>query len=511
MRLSRCNLHGVNNESGISATIPQITIKQLILSIPITQQYNNMTDIWLQAGSMKLGPVHISAVFGLPYQRLRVIQDMFLKLHDRRTRRLNFLWPAPDSTTLKFHLAAVGKCGCAGGCSFFGNKSIGISLFKPHEQHFLHTLTARISHMMDGPVEVLGRHEDSISMPSSIRTLTQASSGDHRSVITLTGQEKEETSLTGLSNSISNTSTNIGPALQKYLQKARLSSWLHGSTLSAPQTTEGSLSSNEILRSKQTETIGSHQSTTESDLMTPKADKPMDSSMTEDSDKFISCAEIGTGRAVQKTGEIVIQQLSEDVSDDDSITSDDSFATATSKKLSVKHDNSESFSIHDCVNLHRQLNQPITTSPILISSYMKHLTQLICSHWTALAPVPHLISRTRRSFDDHFLSGSPSLHSSVSNLSNFGLPTRKSKLIPQFSVIRPGFSPGMMIPKSQPKSPANMKSSNNNIKRDHFSEDKSATKTTHNQQTKGLHIYLWNIVLYYVDDVLIINVVIIMV
>ena len=507
MRLSRCNLHGVNNESGISATIPQITIKQLILSIPVTEQYNSVTDIWLEAGSMKLGPVNISAAFGLSYQRLRVIQDMFLKLHDRRTRRLNFLWPAPDPSAVKFHLAPVGKCGCAGGCSFFGNKSIGISIFKPHEQNFLHTLTARISHMMEGPAEALSsRQEQSISMRSSIQTLTQASSGDRRSVITLTGQGKEEISLTG----VSSTSTIIGPALQKYLQKARLSSWLHGSVLSAPLMTESSLSSNEGLISKRTETVSSHQSTTESDLRTPKSDKPMDSSMTTDSDKFISCAEIETGRmAIQKPDEIVMQRLSEDEGDDDSVTSaEESFATANSMKLSVKHDTSESFSVHECVNLHRQLNQPITTSTILMSSYMKHLTQLICSHWTALAPVPHLISRTRRSFDSHFLSGSPSLHSGVSNVCDFGLPTCRSKLIPQFSVIRPGFSPGMMIPKIRPKSPTNMNSSNINIKRDHFSEDKSATKTAHNQHTKGFHIYLWNIVLYYIGDVFIIYLVV---
>ena len=34
------------------------------------------------------------------------------------------------------------------------------------------------------------------------------------------------------------------------------------------------------------------------------------------------------------------------------------------------------------VNLHMQVNKPITDSPLLMSSYISHLTQLRCAHWT---------------------------------------------------------------------------------------------------------------------------------
>ena len=39
------------------------------------------------------------------------------------------------------------------------------------------------------------------------------------------------------------------------------------------------------------------------------------------------------------------------------------------------------------VNLHMQVNKPITESPLLMSSYISHLTQLRCSNWASNLPV----------------------------------------------------------------------------------------------------------------------------
>ena len=48
--------------------------------------------------------------------------------HDRKTHRLWFLWP-PALTKVPPEVA--GKCGCVGGCSFFGANCNGRNFFKP--------------------------------------------------------------------------------------------------------------------------------------------------------------------------------------------------------------------------------------------------------------------------------------------------------------------------------------------------------------------------------------------
>lgn len=52
-----------------------------------------------------------------------------MEIHDEVSKRLWFLWPK-DSATTKF----VGKCGCIGGCAFFGNNRNGAKFFKPSRQ-----------------------------------------------------------------------------------------------------------------------------------------------------------------------------------------------------------------------------------------------------------------------------------------------------------------------------------------------------------------------------------------
>jgi len=48
----------------------------------------------------------------------------YLKLHDDRYKRLWFLWPSDRSLV-------TGKCGCVGGCAFFGRNRNGQRFFKP--------------------------------------------------------------------------------------------------------------------------------------------------------------------------------------------------------------------------------------------------------------------------------------------------------------------------------------------------------------------------------------------
>ncbi|KAI0212656.1 hypothetical protein LSAT2_002397 [Lamellibrachia satsuma] len=147
IRLSTCNLHGKNNKAGITALIPHIKVKQFVLSLPTLNQYNSNTDLWLESGSVSLGPITVNSAMALEYPELRHIQDTFLKRYDRRSCRLNFLWPPEDGATL------AGKCGCVGGCSFFGNNRNGTTVFQPSDYDSRHGLNSVMYHRVDDEAE----------------------------------------------------------------------------------------------------------------------------------------------------------------------------------------------------------------------------------------------------------------------------------------------------------------------------------------------------------------------
>ncbi|KAK6639579.1 hypothetical protein RUM43_007852 [Polyplax serrata] len=151
VRISSCNLHGQRVKSGVSGLLAVVQIKQFICTgttqpnqsntntsssgrsqqgIPLTK--SNVDDLWLEVGSVTFGPLIVEAALSLPAmeQDTQVIQQTFLKLHDEDTKRLWFLWPSKaedDKTT-------VGRCGCIGGCAFFGMNKNGKRFFKPSRQ-----------------------------------------------------------------------------------------------------------------------------------------------------------------------------------------------------------------------------------------------------------------------------------------------------------------------------------------------------------------------------------------
>ncbi|XP_064637366.1 bridge-like lipid transfer protein family member 1 isoform X3 [Lineus longissimus] len=129
IRLSTCNLHGKNNKAGITALIQNVSLRQFVLATPTSHDVTN--EIWLESGAFVVGPVNVDAAMALPSPEFHEIQDKFLKKHDNKTRRLWFLWP-PDLTTMP--AAVVGKCGCLGGCRFFGNNTNGLRFFNPSKK-----------------------------------------------------------------------------------------------------------------------------------------------------------------------------------------------------------------------------------------------------------------------------------------------------------------------------------------------------------------------------------------
>jgi len=85
------------------------------------------------------------------------------------------------------------------------------------------------------------------------------------------------------------------------------------------------------------------------------------------------------------------------------------------------------------VDLHGQINQPITKSPLLMSCYANHMTQLACSNWLVPAPKPGT------------KPAASSARPEVTVLTAVG--------IPHFSYINEGFTPGLMVDRTIPKSP----------------------------------------------------------
>lgn len=90
----------------------------------------NGSELWLEVGSVSMGPLILEAAVSLcdSDKSLHLVQHKYLKTHDEKYKRLWFLWPS-DSKFL-----TTGKCGCIGGCQFFGRNRNGQRFFKPGRQ-----------------------------------------------------------------------------------------------------------------------------------------------------------------------------------------------------------------------------------------------------------------------------------------------------------------------------------------------------------------------------------------
>ncbi|KAI5719668.1 hypothetical protein M8J76_013196 [Diaphorina citri] len=176
LRLATCNLHGnhvkagvtaVLPAAGVTAVLPAVRLRQLICAGQQQQATNSSTgggvgggvntsgggggsssntntsgsnrsqtrgndvnDLWLEIASISGGPLMLESVSSMceTDKSLHLVQAKYLKMHDERYKRLWFLWPS-DSKSL-----VTGKCGCVGGCVFFGRNRNGQRFFKPSRQ-----------------------------------------------------------------------------------------------------------------------------------------------------------------------------------------------------------------------------------------------------------------------------------------------------------------------------------------------------------------------------------------
>ncbi|XP_052121267.1 transmembrane protein KIAA1109 isoform X3 [Frankliniella occidentalis] len=162
IRVSTCNLHGNRIKSGVTALLPAVELHQFVASgshlngpagsstnttgsgsarsQQASQHGNNgkgsglegCPELWLEVGAVSFGPLVVEAAIALPslQHSLHLVQHKYLKVHDERTRRLWFLWGTENNANGK----SPAKCGCIGGCAFFGSNRNGPRFFKPCRQ-----------------------------------------------------------------------------------------------------------------------------------------------------------------------------------------------------------------------------------------------------------------------------------------------------------------------------------------------------------------------------------------
>nr|XP_042899305.1 transmembrane protein KIAA1109 isoform X2 [Parasteatoda tepidariorum] len=140
LRLATCNLHGNDTVSGLSMLLQSVHFKQYakissnlvcssaynIVSHGIMSQQNSASDIWLEVGGFSFGPMFIDSATSQMKRNDDTQQENFLRVHDNKKKKLWFLWPIDVSPIPQ---ASHGKCGCVGGCSFFGSNKNGIYFF----------------------------------------------------------------------------------------------------------------------------------------------------------------------------------------------------------------------------------------------------------------------------------------------------------------------------------------------------------------------------------------------
>lgn len=92
------------------------------------RQNMDLQDLWLEVGAINFGPLIIESAISTDVkdQNVYQTQQKFLKIHDEKLKKLWFLWPELNKTS--------GKCGCTGGCAFFGSNRNGARFFKPSKK-----------------------------------------------------------------------------------------------------------------------------------------------------------------------------------------------------------------------------------------------------------------------------------------------------------------------------------------------------------------------------------------
>lgn len=156
IKFSTCNLHSCHSNNGITLLINSVFIKHFVIV-----DSNQMTTSQLSASGHRMGSttsfkdsvkeqqfslgdakntkcyealnIEFGPVFVDTAELLSIVesytisQKKFLSIHDAKVKKLWFLWNDKFPSNTSSYLA--GKCGCVGGCAFFGNNLNGRNFF----------------------------------------------------------------------------------------------------------------------------------------------------------------------------------------------------------------------------------------------------------------------------------------------------------------------------------------------------------------------------------------------
>lgn len=499
---------------------------------------SNQSDLWLESGGLTIGPIDAEAAMALPNPDFHKLQDDFLKLHDKKTKRLWFLWPTEE---VKILPVVVGKCGCLGGCVFFGNNRTGIGFFnskKPKDRQYSAVL--KVSPAGQDPgfgqsllfkdklvFDVSPMHGNDGASPSRgngfkftrgyMSNLTSPESGTNITVIeeqspfsqTLTVPKENifkgatqsqlsnaDTSLKSVASdsrlderifnvpvnanspddisintpSESRSLASVKESLENVSQRESLVSQGSGTRLS--DSLSALKSTNRKSGSDFEDFKLYHKSSSKSSLPTPRmvrqdlgskvqseqsleseryysADEEVDSSPPENSSYLSAeslnftpkCKWNNSYSTVSKSSDdtaIEVETLKRDTKlpIERQFSSDSSDSTLSYESAATEPDESDSFSAlpeNLLVDLHSQVQKPISESPVLMSCYANHLTQYQCNDWSVSSP----ISYNKTNLADYSTYSLSSAGQSVQYV-------HSPACMPRFAKIRQGFSTSLM-------------------------------------------------------------------
>lgn len=155
IKFSTCNLHSCHSNNGITLLINSVFIKHFVIvdsnmttsslsasrhRLGSTTSFKESVKEFSLAGetakntkcyealNIEFGPVFVDTAELLSIvESYTISQKKFLSIHDAKVKKLWFLWNDKFSSNTSSYLA--GKCGCVGGCAFFGNNLNGRNFF----------------------------------------------------------------------------------------------------------------------------------------------------------------------------------------------------------------------------------------------------------------------------------------------------------------------------------------------------------------------------------------------
>ena len=461
----------------MTCKIEHVSLTQYISAAPLHTQGGAMdhSNTWLESGGITVGPIDAEAAMALPNPDYHEIQDQFLKVHDGKTKRLWFIWP-PDPNNV--NPSVIGKCGCHGGCSFFGKNKNGIGFFNPrktkempyaavlqispegHDPGFGQSLLFADKLLFEvtptcGRLSPMGKafhftrgYMSDIASPDSLHKtcvhMRKDVNNTSSSIPTDTSARSTVDSMSTIKSNTSEVRFNLAPSeVFKFPSGAEIATSPPSSSLQSsrkrsfdesavnslqvkakvndnsidPTRFSGSPSSvhripspkhmlqqHDDLRSFSIASLESekyYSAEDDNDVSTLKPNTEIPWSRTNDdtlrpnSDKpwFRTNDEFDTSDGTLKLGDVSIEVANETVIKQSESDSTISYESATSENTGSE---TETDSMSDegqdfpdnlsLIDLHSQVNKPISESPVLLASYSRHLSQLQCHDWHVPSP-----------------------------------------------------------------------------------------------------------------------------